>query len=265
MSNIAQRLDSIYKEYRFGNIMTERALKSIIDLLNTLNYIPETEYDKKYIAEILKKGIRFLVRIDANSKQTYNFLEECVIVKNFDLNVRYEIFTILEQNFPKKVQGIREYLLTHASGYFPDNITQNDGFQGTNIIKAGLSRFLFKCYKILSSYGEFVFNYNFNGFVCKNCLIVNIKRNMYRGMKYNTIFPYAQRLNWKIEGIGSSYYLIDEKWKIGLRDLTFAINLLKKADTGFDENKLSIKFSNNSEIPIQIDYNGSNIKIYFFQ
>lgn len=266
MSNIAQRLGSIYREYRYGNITSERAIKSIIYALDTLNYVSETEYNKKYFAEITKKGIRCIIRIDPSSKQTYKFLEECVVVSNLDLNARYKLFTILEQNFPKKVQNIREFLLTHASGYFPENITHNNGvFQGTNIIKAGLSQFLFKTYKILKEYGEFVFNNNYQGFSSGNCLIVNIKRDMYQNEKYIVRFPYANRADWKIEGYGSSYYLIDNKYKIGVKDLIFAINLLKKADIGFDEYKLYIKFSNDIETPTQIDYEGSNIKIYFFQ
>ncbi|MBA7562406.1 hypothetical protein ES708_04058 [subsurface metagenome] len=197
-------------------------------------------------------------------------MESCVILGDLDLNARYEIFTILEQRFPKKVQGIREYLLTHASGYFPNNITHNNGiFQGVNIIKAGLSRFLFKCYKILSSYGDFSFNFNYNGFISGDCLIVNIKRDMYHGMykavRHTARFPYSQRLNWKIEGHGSSYYLIDDKYKIGVKDLIFAINLLKKPDLWFNEDKLYVQFHNDIEIPTRIDYEGSNIRIYFFQ
>ena len=258
-------MDGVYRDYRYGTITSGTAIKNIIGLLDAFEYVSGVEYNKKYIAELVKKGIRFLIRIDAGSEQTYKFLEECVILGNLDLNARYEIFTILEQRFPKKVQGIREYLLTHASGYFSDNIIYNDGFQGTNIIKAGLSRFLFKTYKILSSYGDFSFNYNYNGFSSGNCLIVNIKRDIYKGERYTARFPYAKRIDWKIEGYGSSYYLIDDKYRIGLKDLIFAINILKKADLGFDEYKLSINFSNDIELPIQIDYEGSNIRIYFFQ
>lgn len=261
---IVQRLDAVYRDYRYGNITSETAIKNIIGLLDAFEYVSGVEYNKKYIAELIKKGARYVIRIDAKSEQTYRFLESCVIDNTLDLNARYEIFTILEQRFPKKVQGIREYLLTFTSEYFPSNITQNGGFQGKNIIKAGLSRFLFKTHKILSSYGEFVFNYNYNGFSCENCLIVNANRDVYKGEKYATKFPYSQRLNWRIEGYGSSYYLIDGKYKIGVKDLMFAINLLKRVDIGFDEYKLHIQFHNDTEIPTRINYEGSNIRIYFF-
>lgn len=256
---IAHKLDVIYRDYLCNTINSETAIKDIIGLLDAFEYVSEVEYNRKHFAELVKKGVRHIIRIDASSIQAYKFLESCVINNTLDINARYELFAILEQRFPKKVQGIREYLLKHASGYFPDNITHN-----ANIINAGLSRFIFKCYKILSSYGEFTFNYNFNGFSCGDCLIVNIKHDIYKGERYNAIFPYAQRLNWKIEGIGSSYYLIDDKYRIGLKDLIFSVNLLKKLDTKFNEDKLSINFHNSDGIPIRIDYKGSNIRIYFF-
>ena len=73
------------------------------------------------------------------------------------------------------------------------------------------------------------------------------------------------RGTWRIKRDTHSYYLIDDSYKIGVKDLVFAVSLLKKADIGFDESKLFIQFSNDIEIPIQVDYEGSKIKIYYFQ
>jgi len=258
---IAQKLDRVYRDYRAEIITSEIAIKNIVDLLEALNYATGREFDKKRIGELIKKGVRLILRIDVSSKQTYKFLVNCVTNSTLDLSARYEIYSVLERNFPKKVNGLGRYLLEVGSGYFPDNIDDN----GELIIKFGLSDFLFKTYKILSEHDKFRFNINYNGFVSKNCLIVAVKFDSYNNEIFDAKFFYSQREKWKITGYGKSLYIIDDKHNIGIRDLIFAVNLFKRYIYDFDDEKLSIQYSNDTEIPIQVDYKDSDIKIYFFE
>lgn len=262
MSNIiAQKLDRINRDYRAEIITSETAIKNIVELLEALNYASGKEFDKKRIGELIKKGVRLVLRIDANSKQTYKFLVNCVTNSTLDLSARYEIFSVLERNFPKKVEGLGRYLLEVGSGYFPDNIDDN----GELIIKFGLSDFLFRTHKILSKHDDFRFNISYEGFASKNCLICNTKFDVYRLEDYDTKFLYSQRESWKISGYGKSMYIIDDTHKIGVKDLIFSVNLNKKYNIDFEDENLTIQFSNDEDIPIRVSYKDCNIVLYFFE
>ena len=56
--------------------------------------------------------------------------------------------------------------------------------------------------------------------------------------------------------------LIDNKYEVGLKNLLFAVNLFKNHIRDFKEDNLSIQFSSDDN-PIRINYEGSNIRIYF--
>lgn len=261
LSKIALRINHIYKNFRYGDINAKDGVRDIISILNAIDSTLESEYERKYIAELIKKGIRYVVRMDATSKQTYNFLEENVVDDTLDANARYEIYKILEQNYPKKVKGLREYLLRYVRGFFPENIE----FDGEPIINAGLGDFLFKTYRTLSRYGNFSFNQNYKGFTSENCLIVNLKHDAYKSEDFHADFTYGMRDAWIIGRDTHSYYLIGDKYKIGVRDLLFSVNLLRGYVQNYNDNKLSVRFSNDTDTPIRIEYEGSDIKIYFFQ
>ena len=49
-------------------LQQETAIKNIIDLLDAFEYVSGVEYDRKHIAELIKKGVRYIIRIDASSK-----------------------------------------------------------------------------------------------------------------------------------------------------------------------------------------------------
>lgn len=136
---------------------------------------------------------------------------------------------------------------------------------GETIVEFGLYGFLFSTHKILDKYGVFRFNNNYKGLTSGNCLIVNIKHDKYKSELFPTKFSYAMRVDWEIKGYGSSYYLIDNKHKIVLKELRFAVNLFEKYIHNFNDDKLSIQYSNDNEIPLRINYRGSDIRIYFFQ
>ena len=76
------------------------------------------------------------------------------------------------------------------------------------------------------------------------------------------MLPFVSMENSKI---GKSVYVIDNKHEIEVKDLIFSVNLYKNYIIGFDDNKLLICFSSDTDMPIGIFYVDSDIRVYLFQ
>lgn len=254
LSKVGLRINEIFKSYRYGNLSARKGVRAIINVLNSIDPKFDTAYDNLYVAELIKKGIRYMLRMEAPSKETYNFLEENIVDDTLEPNARYYLLKILSQYYPKKVLGLQNYLLQYVKGYFPENLK----FEGKEIVLANLQDFLFKTHTILSNYADFSYNPNYRGLTSDYILIVKTKHDTYNNEKFVANYPYNSRYEWSIRRNNNSVYLIDDKYKIGIRELLFAVKLFKNHTTPFDDSSLIISFSNDTDMPIKLSYIGDS-------
>lgn len=251
MTNLKEAKDGLYKiytAYLLKNILGDQALKSIIDYSEGYEAI----LTKHLNTRLVQTTVNRLLKINPKHPLFYKYLEANIVDNSITMNLRYYLYSILEQHFPDKLDNLQDFILRYLPSYFQD-IEFSDG---SDIIKAGLTEFLFKTHKTLSSYfpkHKFKWNYNFNGFSNGKILILKRENNPYSEEIYPIQYLYD---------INDTERVIKDGIK--LTQLGFALQIFKLIN-GNVITGLKLNFPSAPDSPIKISYENNNILIYIFK
>ncbi|KKN51794.1 hypothetical protein LCGC14_0618940 [marine sediment metagenome] len=257
MERIRTEIYNIYKAYLLKNILGEHAIKDIIEIYED----SETSLTKHLNSLLVRLTVKLLLKINKKSPIVFKFIEGAILDNNIILNTRYYLYSLVEQHFKSNLNNLRDFILRYLPSYFQD-IEFSDG---SDIIKAGFSQFLFQTHKTLSTYfpkRKFKFNLNFSGFTNGDILILKKDNNPYSTENYPVSFDTNNSENMVSN---DKLYFDNKKYSIKLLHLGFALQIFKLLD--FDVlSGLTINFPLAPDIPIKISYeDNNNILIYIFK
>ena len=249
LEEVRTGLYDIYRAYLLKNINSENAIKELINISES----SEDMHTKHLNSLLVQLTVKLILKINPCHKLFYKFLESNIVDNTTTNQTRYYLFNLVEQHFSNKLENLQDFILRYLPSYFGDNIE----LDGVEIIKAGLTQFLFLTHKTLSSYFPrhlFKWNHNFNGFSNGNFLILKKENNHYSEEDYPVQYFYDNN---------NERIIIDG---IKLLQLGFILQIFKLIEKNFDTTGLFFSFSSDPEIiPTKASYGGSDILIYFFK
>ena len=227
-------LYNIYKAYLLKNIESDQAIKSIIDYSEDY----EVKLTKHLNNLLVELTVKLLIKINPKSPLVFKFIEGGILDNGLMLKTRIYLYHLEEQYFSDELDNLQDFILRFLPSFFPQNIE----FDGVDVIKAGLTQFLFQTYKTLSTYFSnhpFKFNRNFNGFTNGDILILKRENNPYSEEIYPIQYLYDINDNERVLNDG-----------IKLLQLGFTLQIYKLIIKDFNSAGLFFNIPSTPDIPM---------------